>query len=113
MFEMAIYFVLCYTATAIIIGVARKRVSTKSRRWGWLLLLLPILPYACVACQTALFGRVLLPATHEALRYDDDGQQISSYKVLYISPWAAQVYVILHEPVTDYDLSTMREYPLG
>lgn len=102
------YIFFGYLLSALMFRPLKRRVAARRARQGEkapyyvlgiLLLLLPWLPYGAIAVQTALFGRMLLPAVHQS--FIDCGQmcgdvhdRVLTYQVLWITPSATQVYLV-------------------
>ena len=79
----------------------RRRFCQGSRRSAIVCvpLALPWLPYIAVAAQTAMFSESLRPAVQHAYvecggMCGDAKDIVLTYKVLYITPWAAEVYLV-------------------
>ena len=103
MLEMAFYFVGVYLfVLAPAFAFFRERlvrrrpnISCKHRiallgsYW-----LCPLLPYAVIEAQTAIFQPFLRPAIGAALREDGEHEQYKNCKVLLFAPWVASVYVV-------------------
>jgi hypothetical protein len=97
------YLSLAYIAVAVVAAVlirrtrraALRRTATYSVTWIVVLLATtPLLPYAWVGALTSGEGRWLIPAVRIGLVEDGDSTNISLARVLYVSPFAAQVYVV-------------------
>lgn len=56
--------------------------------------LCPLLPYAAVEVQTAIFQPLLRPAVSAALQEYGGHGRYKNCKVLLFAPWAASVYVV-------------------
>lgn len=95
MFWFLLYFMVSYGAVAL--GLTVLRALKVSRRWkivfSAILLMLPLVPYARVAIQTALYKKELLPAFHAGTIHTGGGE-ILTFRVLKVSPWRAEVYVV-------------------
>lgn len=98
MFLMTLYFIVSYSfvGTALLLLWRRLR-SSNTHRWACVLLLVPLVPYALVEVQTALFGRVLAPAARMALdrcsMCAEPNTPILTQRVMKITPLSANVYV--------------------
>ena len=100
MFWTAFYLLAAYAIVGLIWRLCRAAMMRPpGRALGVVLLAVPLLPYAAVAAQTAFYGKVMRPDVRRALL--DTGMSegdIRSLRVLYVTPWKAQVYVT--EPCT-------------
>ena len=100
MFWIAVYLLASYAAMGLIWRLCRA-VMTRPPGWALTVLLLavPLLPYVVVAAQTALYGGAMRPDVRRALLdISTSGGNIRSMRVLFLTPWEAQVYVT--EPCT-------------
>lgn len=97
MFWMTIYFISAYLLVAILLFCLRRTRHRfgPSQRIGLVsVLLLPLLPYIVVACQTIIYKRAMTPDVQQALM--DTGLSDGNFtllRILLITPTRTNVYV--------------------
>ena len=102
MFATVAYLFFAYVAVGTFSCLIRASLKKQKKARQIItvsLLLLPLLPYAIVAAQTALFGTIMRRPVRQALL--DTGMSdgnISGMRVMAITPWESVVEVI--EPCT-------------
>ena len=104
MFYTVLYFAVAYFGAGVLFWlVTRRQGQGRDRRRAALActaLLLPWLPYLAVGAQSALFGPGLRPAVRRAFlecggMCGEAGDTVLTYRVLRITPWDAQVYLVI------------------
>lgn len=93
-----VFLVLLVTTSALI-----AKLLSRDRRSGWtkallvMVLVLPVIPYAIVEAQTALFMPAMAPRITEGISHSEimiNARQIRQMKLLFITPWSAGVYIL-------------------
>lgn len=101
MFYAILYFVFCYGIIWRVlhaIGAASEQRKSQPKLLAALkvlLLCVPLLPYAVVAAQTAIYKKPMLNEVRKAMAsMGEKGNDIVTFRVLRLTPLRAEVYIV-------------------